>query len=270
MFESLQRALTYFPARGPVSSARRFAPNARDVVLNTDDGLSLAAWWFPPGASASGVPAPDRGAADRDIAGRDSAVLFAPGNGGNREGRVPLFLALARRGFPVLALDYRGYGENPGVPSEDGLAADARAAAAWLRAEGFGPDRTLYLGESLGTAVAARLATSYPPAGLLLRSPFPSLREVGRRLYPWLPVDRLLVDDFATLTYLAGCRAPVSVLRGSADDIVATDLSARVAASVSRLVEDLEVPGADHNDPVWYGDVVAGALVRLADATAVQ
>ena len=256
VFETLQRSLMYFPAPGPVPSATRYAPGARDLVLTTDDGLRLGAWWIPP------MPSPTR-------IDRDTAVLFTPGNGGHRGGRVPLFLALARRGFGVLALDYRGYGGNPGPPSEAGLAADARAAVAWLATQGFGPDRTIYLGESLGTGVAVRLATTHPPAGMLLRSPFTTLLDVARHIYPWLPVERLIGDRYPTLDYLAACAMPISVLRGGADGIVPNALSARVAHAVRRLHEDIEVPNADHNDAIWYGPFLADAVVRLADATAV-
>lgn len=262
VLKNLQRSLTYFPTSGPVRSARSYAPGARDVVLHTDDGLRLNAWWFPaaPGSPASAPAGPG--------AARGRTVLFTPGNGGNREGRVPLFRALAQRGFAVLGIDYRGYGDNPGTPSEAGLAADARAAADWLRAEGVDPGRTLYLGESLGTGVAARLATTHTPAGMLLRSPFPTLLDVARHLYPRLPVQRVIQDRYPTLDYLAAAPVPVTVLRGGADGIVPSELSARVARAVPQLVEDVEVPGADHNDEVWYGAFVVDAMVRLATATA--
>ena len=252
VFDVLQRQLVYFPMRGPVRSARRYAESARDITLTTDDGLTLGAWWFP----ASGPAGLDRA----------TAVLFTPGNGGHREGRAPLFLTLARHGFSVLGLDYRGYGENAGTPSEAGLAADARAAVAWIRGAGFDPAHTLYLGESLGTGVAARLSTTHPPAGLLLRSPFPSLLAVGRHLYRGLPLERLIGDRFDTSTHLAGCPVPVSVLRGELDGIVPSALSAQVAHGVPHLLEDIEVPGADHNDAIWYGEFVAAALDRLAAA----
>ena len=96
-------------------------------------------------------------------ADRRLAVLLAPGNGGNRAGRLGLARALAGHGLTVLLMDYRGYGGNPGSPSEEGLAADVRAAWAHLvRVQGFPAGRILYLGESLGGAVVTRLATEHP------------------------------------------------------------------------------------------------------------
>lgn len=249
MLGPLSRSFIFFPEGGPVAPAARVLPGGRDVRLTTEDGLELGAWWFPP----------TRG--DRRL-----AVLFAPGNGGHREGRATLFAALAERGFSVLAMDYRGYGGNPGAPTEEGLAADARAAAAFLLAAGFPPERTIYLGESMGTAVVARLATTHPPAAIALRSPFTSLAEVAKGLYGWLPVDVLIQDRFEEIGHLRGLHVPVTVIRGTADSIVPNALSAQVAAAVPILHEDLVLPGVEHNDMVMVGPVVADAVVRLAEA----
>lgn len=249
----LSRSFIFYPTDGPVDSASRIMRSGRDVVLHTEDGLDLGAWLFPPTAD-------DRG----------QAVLFAPGNGGDRAGRAALFVALAERGFTVLAMDYRGYGGNPGSPSEDGLAADAQAAVALLRAEGFGPERTIYLGESMGTAVVSRLSSTDPPAAIALRSPFPSLAEVAKHLFSWLPVDAILQDRFEAISYLREVHVPVSVIRGTADSIVPNALSAEVAAAVPVLHEDLELPGVEHNDLVMIGPVVADAVTRLADRAAAR
>ena len=169
---SQQRRLIYFPSPGPVPSAATLLPGGRDVVLDTEDGKRLGAWYLP---ATGGQPGP--------------AVVVFNGNGGDRSGRAQLAVGLSRLGMSVLLFDYRGYGGNPGPPSEKGLAADARAAQAWLAAQPeVDPDRIVYFGESLGAAVAIGLAMERPPAALVLRSPFTSLAEVGRVHYPWLPV----------------------------------------------------------------------------------
>ena len=108
------------------------------------------------------------------------AVLFAPGNGGNRAGQGGVRRVAERRGLAVLLMDYRGYGGNPGSPSEDGLAADAKAAAQALEELGYPATRTLYFGESLGTGVVSALQAERPPAGVVLRSPFTNWPTWGR------------------------------------------------------------------------------------------
>lgn len=245
-----QRHLIYFPGRSAVPSAGRVIPGARDVTLHTSDALDLQAWFVPPSRDT------DRG----------MAVLFAPGNGGNRLGRVGLARALRQRGFAVLLLDYRGYGGNPGSPSENGLARDADAAVAALADLGYPPDRTIYLGESLGSGVASALATRQPPAGLALRSPFTELADVGVHHYPWLPVRLLLRDRFPVLEHVQRRDVPTVVVYGDRDTVVPARLSAAVAQAAPTLVEEVVLPGADHNDPVMHGSVVADAVARLADS----
>jgi uncharacterized protein len=244
----LQRRLVYFPDAGPVPAAGAVLPGARDVVLETSDGLRLGAWFLP---------------------GRDAeapAVLVANGNGGHRGLRAPLAAALAGRGLAVLLFDYRGYGGNPGSPSEEGLARDVRAARAHLLEEaGVPPDRLLYLGESLGAAVVTELATEHPPAGLVLRSPFVDLAAVGAAHYPFLPVRALLRDRYPVAERVATIRVPTTVVLGGADSIVPPAQSRAVATAAAGLHRLVEVPGADHNDRVLLdGDALVDAVVELA------
>jgi pimeloyl-ACP methyl ester carboxylesterase len=248
---AVQRRLIYFPDTAPPGPAARVIPSASDVSLRTADGLQLAAWLVP------ARPEADRG----------WAVLVLPGNGGNRADRAGLADLLSREGFSVLLVDYRGYGGNPGDPSEEGLAHDADAAASWLEEHGFDADRTIYLGESLGGGVAAALASRRPPAGLVLRSPFTSLADVGAHHYPWLPVRLLLRDRFPVLELVRELEVPVVVVRGTADEIVPPSMSARVAAAAPGLVEEQVLAGAAHNDPVMFGRPVAAAVTTLVEST---
>ena len=248
MLWALQRQLIYFPDATPVPPAGNVIAGARDVTLHTADGLELGAWFVPA-----------TGQADTRM-----AVLVAPGNGGNRAGRAGFAEELSRRGLAVLLMDYRGYGGNPGSPSQDGLAADADAAAAALTDLGYPPQRTVYFGESLGSAVVAALQVRHPPAGIVLRSPFTELADVGAHHYPWLPVRALLRDRFPVIQHLTTGDVPVTVIYGDHDSVVPTALSARVADLAPSLAERLVIAGADHNDPIMFGPRVADAVARMA------
>jgi pimeloyl-ACP methyl ester carboxylesterase len=252
MLWALQRQLIYFPDATTAGAAAEAIPGARDVTVRTADGLELAAWFVP-------------AATERDTG---MAVLLAPGNGGNRAGRAEFAERLSGRGLAVLLMDYRGYGGNPGTPSEDGLAADADAAVQTLADLGYPSQRTLYFGESLGTGVVAALQARHPPAGLVLRSPFPDLAEVGAHHYPWLPVSLLLRDRFPTVQHLTGSDVPVTVIYGDSDSVIPARLSAQVADQASALAERVVLANADHNDPVMFGPRVADAVARLADTVA--
>jgi fermentation-respiration switch protein FrsA (DUF1100 family) len=247
---AVQRQLIYFPEAAQVPPAGEVVPGARDITLRTDDGLELGAWFFP----ARNDRSPHT----------PMAVLVAPGNGGNREGRAGLAEELSDRGLAVLLMDYRGYGGNPGRPTEEGLAADALAAAEALEALGYPPERTIYFGESLGTGVVAALHVRRPPAGMVLRSPFTELAEVGTYHYPFLPVRLLLRDRFRVVEHLASSDVPVTVIYGDHDTVVPSALSATVADAASALAERVVISGADHNDPVMFGPRVADAVARLA------
>ena len=245
-----QRRLIYFPSPGPVPSAAAVLPGGRDVVLETADGMSLGGWYLP-------------------ARGRGGAVLVCNGNGGDRSLRAGLALALNRMGLSVLLFDYRGYGGNPGKPSEGGLTADARAALDWLGAQpDVDPQRIVYFGESLGAAVALGLAVERPPAALVLRSPFTSLPDVAAVHYPWLPVRRLLLDTYPSIDRIASLRAPVLVIAGDRDDIVPAALSRRLFDAAPEPKQYVQVPGVGHNDPqLLDGPQMIGAIGRfLSDA----
>jgi pimeloyl-ACP methyl ester carboxylesterase len=226
----MQRRLIYHPTIEVPPPAVAGVPDAEPLEVTAADGTTLASWYVP----ADGAPV--------------GAVLVLHGNAGNRAHRGPLAAALARRGLATLLLDYRGFGGSDGRPSEEGLIADARAAAdALRRRSGLPAARTVYFGESLGSAVAARLAAERHPAALVLRSPFPSLTDVGARLYPWLPVRLLLRDRFETTERVAAFDGAVLAVAGERDRLIPPELSRQVVdgADDARL---LTVEGAAHND----------------------
>lgn len=224
MLWAVQRSLIYLPS-GAVPAP---PPQVESVTLVTEDGLELSAWF---------IEAPDE---------RATVIVFN-GNAGNRAHRLPLGEALSERGLSVLLTDYRGYGGNPGSPSEDGLALDARAARAYVDdRRGNGP--VAYFGESLGAGVAIGLAIQAPPVALVLRSPFTSLPEIASVHYPWVPTGLLLRDRFPNRERIEQLDVPVLVIAGSEDGIVPPAQSRAVYDAASDPKQILEIPGTGHND----------------------
>src|SRR5262245_15075479 len=204
-FWAMQRRLMYFPSGDVPPPAELGLAGAEAVSFPTTDGLTLRGWFF------SAPP----------VRSRPMTVLVFNGNAGNRAYRGGLAVALRRLGLQVLLFDYRGYGGNPGSPTERGLFADARAARAYLVSRSdVDPSRIVYFGESLGTGVAVDLAVEHPPAGVILRSPYTSMTDIGRHHYPFLPVGPLLRDRFESISKVSRIRAPLLVVAGRRDQIV--------------------------------------------------
>ena len=247
-----QRRLIYFPSQ-VVPPATTLLPASQEVAFDTGDGLRLSAWFVPAAGHTSGM-----------------TVLVCNGNGGNRASRAPLAAALSRAGLAVLLFDYRGYGGNPGTPTETGLLTDARAARAYLASrDDVDPARLIYLGESLGAAVAVALAVEQPPLVLVLRSPFSSLVDMGRLHYPLLPVGLLLWDRYPSVERIGRVAAPLLVVAGEQDRLVPVAQSRRLYEAATDPKRFVLIPGADHNDlALLAGDLVIGEVVRFLHDTA--
>jgi len=244
-----QRRLIYLPTQN-VPDIAVALPGIEEVTYPTEDGLTLAAWFIPAtGEETSGT------------------VVVFNGNAGNRANRLPLGEAFARRGYAVLLVDYRGYGGNPGRPSEEGLGADARAAVAYLKTRsGFDSDRLLYFGESLGAAVALGLVDHQEPAVLVLRSPFTSLPDVASTHYPFLPTSLLLWDRYPNLETIRGIDVPVMIVAGSDDSIVPVEQSKKLFEASPEPKRLLVIEGADHNDfALTAGDRLVEEVAAFLD-----
>ncbi|MDN3555026.1 alpha/beta hydrolase [Halomonas maura] len=176
------------------------------VRLRTSDDLTLAGWWVP--------AEPAR-----------ATLLFFHGNAGNISHRLASIRQFHRLGLSMLIVDYRGYGESEGRPSEAGTARDARAAWQWLiERRGLAAEEIVLFGRSLGAGVAAQLTAALPPdegpAALILESAFRSVPKLGQRLYPFLPVRWLSRFDYDVERYVTRRSAPLLVIHSRADEII--------------------------------------------------
>lgn len=241
----LDRRLLYFPDTSRPILAATGLRGAREVRLATEDGLSLLAWWIPPRRS-------------------QPVLAYFHGNGGHIGYRAERFRKLALLGFGVLLVEYRGYGGNPGSPSEEGFYRDARAALAFLEQQGVPPERLVLYGESLGTAVAVRMASEHPAAALVLESPFTSIEALGRHHYPFLPVALVLRDRFDAASAIGEVRAPILVLHGEQDEIVPAKFARALFEAAPEPKEAWFAPEGGHVDLREHGafEVVADFLRR--------
>ncbi len=227
---------------------------ARRVRYLSDDGVELFA--FLVGECESDLP----------------FVLAFHGNADLARWFVPWATQVAREAdVCVMIPEYRGYDGLSGVPSYAGSAQDARAGLTFVRESlHVAPERLIYYGHSLGTAIAAELAAATPPRSLVLQSPFSSARAMSRRLFvPGVSIFWELISrvHFDTSARVAALDVPVSVSHGDKDLIIPTAMGREVFAAARRPGELLIVPGAGHNDvPEVGGRAYWTWLVRALHA----
>lgn len=230
-----QSRLVYFPDIGREFSAtpRDAGLDYEEVRLDTADGESLHAWFVP---------------AERE---RGTVLLFH-GNAGNIAHRIEYLSMLHRLGYSSFIFDYRGYGKSSGKPSEPGTYRDAEAAWRYLTlTRNIEPRRIALLGESLGGAVAAWLASRQQPGALVLASAFTSVPDLGAEVYPFLPVRLLSRFDYNTRAYLKDVRAPLLIAHSREDEIIPYRHGLALFEAAREPKTFLEMRGG-HNDSFLF------------------
>lgn len=211
------------------------AVRARLLRIQRPDGRALAAYDLLP-ESSQGAPLP--------------VVIFLHGNAGNIALRAPLLQAFVRgTGARTILLDYSGYGGNEGSPSEREVYRDGLAAYDHVAATVAPPGRIVLYGESLGGAVALKVAAERPVAGIVLQSCFSSASSMALRIYPWLPLTALLAyGSFPNLDRVEKVDAPLLIVHGQRDRIIPFAEGRRLHRAAPADAEFLAIEGAGHND----------------------
>lgn len=240
----MQRQMMYFPPSGQPDPAAYGIDGLSAVTVETADGLRLTHWYRPPQSPEGPV------------------VALFHGNAGHIGDRVGKFQALFRAGFGVFLVEYRGYGGNPGSPSETGLTEDARSALDWLAEQGVSSARTFVYGESLGTAPAIRMAAAQarealggtngasggPYAGLILEAPFTAIADVAQHHYWYAPVRWLIYDAWEVAEDIGDIATPLLVIHGEQDRTVPFRYGQRLFDLAAEPKEALFLANASHND----------------------
>lgn len=229
-----EHAVSFQPVRYDAKQGWKQPTEATDVWLTKSDGLKLHGWFFV----ANRAPA-------------IATVIFFHGNGGNISNVGWVGQRLSSRGLNVLLLDYRGYGRSEGdVNGERGLYADADAGYQYVtKTLGVGPESVVLYGQSLGTAVAADLASRRQCAALILESGFSSASDLATTVLPLLPrrLHFLSRNRFESARKLAGVKCPVLITHGDPDDTIPKEHGQRLFAAANEPKKLLIFPGAGHN-----------------------
>jgi fermentation-respiration switch protein FrsA (DUF1100 family) len=232
----VQDRLVYFPIRPLTATPADIGLPYESVSLQTSDGVNLSGWFVP-------------------VEDARATVLFFHGNAGNISHRLDSIELFHGLRLNVLIIDYRGYGQSEGRPSEQGTYLDAEAAWRYLVDERhIPPEEIILFGRSLGGAVAAWLAQEKSPGMLILESTFTSVPDVAAKHYPFLPVRWLTRVKYNTLARLPEIESPVLVIHSPDDEIIPYSHGQALFAAAQAPKEFLELRGG-HNEGVflWRG-----------------
>jgi len=233
-----QGQIVYAPSRTILKTPKDFGLAYQDLRLNVAraGGASekIAAWW---------IPAPRS---------NGMSLLFLHGNARNMGGNLGKMAALARMGFNVLAIDYRGYGQSDGErPYEAALYEDANAGLDELERREPDLKKRLIHGHSMGGAVAVELAIRRPEAAaLFVESSFDSMLGMStiKAVYRLLPINLLLTERFDSIDRIAQLKLPVLFMHGTADPLVPPTMSERLYGAVTGSKKLVIVSGAVHSN----------------------
>jgi fermentation-respiration switch protein FrsA (DUF1100 family) len=237
-----QRSFVFRPGIGPLDLINStVASYMREETIRTSDGLVLTAWYAPaqPG---------------------ERTIVYVHGNAGtlgDRHERVQRYL---ERGFGILLVGYRGYGGNPGAPTEAGLYDDARAHLDWLTAQGVRAEELVLYGESLGAAVAIQMALERKAAALVLEAPFASILLSARARFPLFAFDWLIRDKFANIDKIDKINMPLFVIHGALDRVTPQRFGRMVFERAREPKAALWPKEAGHSDLLQFGMVQAVML----------
>jgi hypothetical protein len=257
LLKFIEKGLIFHPDKGNDSiTPDAYGIEYDDVTFRTEDGLNLHGW-FVPGKKSS---------PDEDL----HTLLWFHGNAGNINHRLGNIKMLHERvPVNVFIIDYRQYGRSEGKISEKGTYIDAGAALAHLHSrKEINQEKIIFFGRSLGSAVAVELALKEKCRALILETPFTSILEMGKKLYPFLPVSLLLKTKYDSLSKIRNIKVPILIMHGDKDDLVPFEHGKRLYDMANEPKEFYTIPGAGHNDTHIVGgdeyfDVIRNFVKKL-------
>lgn len=227
----LQRSFMYFPPEDYLSPSDMNV-NAEEVQVTTASRDNLQAWWMPP--SSSDVP----------------IILFFHGNGSAIYSNHDIYTDLQLAGYGVMAVGYPGYPGSTGAPKQADIVAGAQAHYDWMLAQGIAPDRIVFFGTSLGSGIAAQLATTRKPAMLIMDAPFNSTLDMGRLSMPIFPVSVLMKDQYRSDLALIDLNVPLLWIHGTDDDVIPFSQGQKLYDAYTGPKASKVIEGGEHTN-LW-------------------
>lgn len=189
-------------------------------------------------------------------------IFYLHGNGGSVNAWGDIAETYTKLHYDIFLLDYRGYGKSDGtIESELQLFSDVHLAYKEMLKR-YKEDNVIVLGYSIGTGLAAQLASTNNPALLILQAPYVSLTDVMRRTYPFIPTF-LLKYKLETFRYIVECEMPIVLFHGDSDEVIAYDSSVKLKALLKPSDTLITIPGQGHNRMTYNPRYVAAMMKIL-------
>jgi pimeloyl-ACP methyl ester carboxylesterase len=246
----LERQMTFRPRTTDPAAPRHLPADVAEVTLPASDGVRLNGWFFTATGTRNGT-----------------TVLFLHGNGALVRDHAADLAFLQRRGFDVLAIDYRGYGLSEGQSlGEATLVLDGAASWRHLTVERrIDPSTIAIFGHSLGSTVAVDLAVAAPCRALVMLAPLDSAQSHARRLMGLLPnlFFARMQNRFDTVGKIGRARCPVLVVHGDRDSVITLAQGRAVYDAAAMPKRMITVPNGGHVLPLdgrGYGSEIAAFL----------
>lgn len=222
-----ERANVWMPRRELVTDPSQAGFQYEETFLQTPDHISIQCWYMPhPNARGS--------------------LLFCHGNGGNISHRMESIRQFHALAMNVMIFSYRGYGKSSGWLTENGTYTDAETAYHWLQQKT--PELpTVLFGRSMGSAIATELATRVDADALIFESGFLSITEMGKELFPWLPIDWFNTVKYNSYSKIQLINTPLLVIHSPDDEIVPYHHGKKIYEKANEPKQFVEIHGS-HNE----------------------
>jgi fermentation-respiration switch protein FrsA (DUF1100 family) len=224
-----QPGMIFFPFKNIDSTPRDWGLSYEPIRLKLKDDTTISAWYIPhPQAS--------------------NTVLFFHGNGGNMSHRASSISVFQQLKLNVLIIDYPGYGESDGSPTEQGIYQSADAAWQYLVSDKkLNSKNIIIFGRSLGGAVAVDLASRVSPGAVILESTFSSVRDMAASIFPLISNFIYLRYSFDSMNKIKNVSSPLLFIHSPDDEIIPFDLGKKLFTHANPNKQLLQISGG-HND----------------------
>lgn len=233
---ALQEKLIFFPQQLDKDHKFNFAQPFEEISIKTEDAKLLHGLLFK---------------SDRT----KGLIFYLHGNAGSLEGWGGVAEIYIDLHYDIFLLDYRGYGKSEGsIGSEVQLFQDVQVAYNEMLKR-YTEDKIIVLGYSIGTGPAAKLASTNHPKLLILQSPYYSLTDVVRHVFPFIP-SFLLKYKLETYKYVTACKMPIILIHGDEDEVIPYSQSLKLKALLKKSDTLVTLNGQTHNGMTYNADYI--------------